>query len=293
MRNNKLVLTVIQDQTTNTLTSALYIVAMPIGNWEDLSNRALNVLAHVNVILAEDTRVSGQILKGYGLDTRLISLNAHSEVGKTPKVIEALEQGQSLALISDAGTPAISDPGRHLIETVAAGGYPVIPIPGPSALIAALSISGLQASPSHFFGFLSSKSGARDRELDNALSYQGTLIFYEAPHRIVDLAVRIDKKALGRKIVFARELTKLFEQVIRLEAGQCQAWFESNPDRIRGEFVVLIGVSRDKVLSHDIDAERLLRILARELPPSKVASIASEITGIPRRMLYDQLTNLS
>ena len=282
-----------QNQTTISLTSALYIVAMPIGNWADLSSRAIDVLAHADVILAEDTRVSGQILKVHGIKTRLISLNAYSESGKAPKVIEALEQGQSLALISDAGTPAISDPGRYLVEAVAALGYPVIPVPGPSALIAALSISGLSASPSHFFGFLSSKPGARDKELDNALLHQGTLIFYEAPHRILDLALRIDKKALGRKIVFARELTKLHEQIIRLEAGQCDAWFESNADRIRGEFVVLIGVNRDISSRQDIDAARVLRILARELPPSKAASVASEITGISRRILYHQLTNLS
>ncbi len=279
-----------QDQTTNTLTSALYIVAMPIGNWADLSTRAIDVLSRADIILAEDTRVSGQILKAQGIGGRLISFNAHSEAGKVPKVIEALEQGQSLALISDAGTPAISDPGRYLVETVAAEGYLIIPVPGPSALIAALSISGLPASPFHFFGFLSTKSGSRDREIEAALMHQGTVIFYEAPHRIVDLASRLDKKALGRKVIFARELTKLYEETIRLDAGQCRAWFETNADRVRGEFVVLIGANRDAMVNRNLDATKVLQILARELPPSKAASLTSELTGIPKRILYRQLT---
>jgi 16S rRNA (cytidine1402-2'-O)-methyltransferase len=279
-----------QDQQPNTLPSAFYVVAMPIGQWGDLSPRAIDVLGDVDVILAEDTRVSGQILKSVGVLTRMVSLNAHSEAGKADRVIESLESGQSLALISDAGTPGISDPGRLLVDKVVENGFQVIPVPGPSALTAALSVSGFPAAPSHFFGFLSTKSSARNQELDRALSLYGTLIFYEAPHRIVDFAERLDQKALGRKILFARELTKTHEQLIRIVAGECADWFAENPDRIRGEFVVLVGPANTERTQSSVDADQILRVLTRELPPSKAAAIAAELTGIPKRILYRQLT---
>jgi 16S rRNA (cytidine1402-2'-O)-methyltransferase len=279
-----------QDQQANTLPSALYVVAMPIGQWGDLSPRAIDVLGHVDVILAEDTRVSGQILKSVGVSTRMVSLNAHSEAGKADRVIESLESGQSLALISDAGTPGISDPGRLLVDKVVENGFQVIPVPGPSALTAALSVSSFPAAPSHFFGFISTKSSARDQDLDRALSLDGTLIFYEAPHRIVDFAERLDQKALGRKVLFARELTKTHEQLIRVVAGGCADWFAANPDRIRGEFVVLVGPANTERTPSSVDADQILRVLTRELPPSKAAAIAAELTGIPKRILYRQLT---
>ena len=279
-----------QDQQANTLPSALYVVAMPIGQWGDLSPRAIDVLGHVDVILAEDTRVSGQILKSVGVSTRMVSLNAHSEAGKADRVIESLESGQSLALISDAGTPGISDPGRLLVDKVVENGFQVIPVPGASALTAALSVSSFPAAPSHFFGFISTKSSARDQDLDRALSLDGTLIFYEAPHRIVDFAERLDQKALGRKVLFARELTKTHEQLIRVVAGGCADWFAANPDRIRGEFVVLVGPANTERTPSSVDADQILRVLTRELPPSKAAAIAAELTGIPKRILYRQLT---
>jgi 16S rRNA (cytidine1402-2'-O)-methyltransferase len=263
---------------------------MPIGQWGDLSPRAIDVLGHVDVILAEDTRVSGQILKSVGVSTRMVSLNAHSEAGKADRVIESLESGQSLALISDAGTPGISDPGRLLVDKVVENGFQVIPVPGPSALTAALSVSSFPAAPSHFFGFISTKSSARDQDLDRALSLDGTLIFYEAPHRIVDFAERLDQKALGRKVLFARELTKTHEQLIRVVAGGCADWFAANPDRIRGEFVVLVGPANTERTPSRVDADQILRVLTRELPPSKAAAIAAELTGIPKRILYRQLT---
>ena len=280
-----------QNDRTITLPSALYVVAMPIGQWTDLSQRAIDILDRVDVILAEDTRVSGQILKFVNVSTRMVSLNAHSEAGKTDRVIESLESGQSLALISDAGTPGISDPGRLLVERVVEKGFQVIPVPGPSALTAALSVSGFPAAPSHFFGFLSTKSSAREQELEHALSYDGTLIFYEAPHRIVDFAQRLDRTAYGRKVVFARELTKIHEQLIRVAAGQCADWFAANPDRIRGEFVVLVGPASADRTQSNVDTERILRVLARTLPPSKAAALASELTGVPKRILYRQLTD--
>ncbi len=280
-----------QNDQAITLPSALYVVAMPIGQWTDLSQRAIDILDRVDVILAEDTRVSGQILTFVNVSTRMVSLNAHSEAGKADRVIESLESGQSLALISDAGTPGISDPGRLLVERVVEKGFQVIPVPGPSALTAALSVSGFPAAPSHFFGFLSTKSSAREQELERALSYDGTLIFYEAPHRIVDFAERLDRTAYGRKVVFARELTKIHEQLIRVAAGQCADWFAANPDRIRGEFVVLVGPASADRTQSSVDAERILRVLARALPPSKAAALASELTGVSKRILYRQLTD--
>jgi len=277
----------------NSLSPALYVVAMPIGQWGDLSPRAIEVLSQVDVILAEDTRVSGQILKSVGVLTRMVSFNSHSEVGKAGKVIESLERGNSLALISDAGTPTISDPGRFVVSRVIECGYSVIPVPGPCALTAALSVSGFPATPSHFFGFLASKSSTRDQELDVALAFAGTLIFYEAPHRIVDLGKRLDTKAVGRSVLFARELTKTHEQLIRITAGNCENWFIDNPDRIRGEFVVVLGPSKTKRSTCELATDQLLNMLSRELPPSKAAALTSEITGIPKRTLYRQLTGKS
>ncbi len=279
-----------QNYQATILPSALYVVAMPIGQWTDLSSRAIDVLDRVDVILAEDTRVSGQILKFVNVSTRMVSLNAHSEARKAERVIESLESGQSLALISDAGTPGISDPGRLLIEKVVEKGFEVISVPGPSALTAALSVSGFPAAPSHFFGFLSTKSSAREKELERALSYDGTLVFYEAPHRIVDFAERLDRTACGRKVVFARELTKIHEQLIRVTAGQCADWFAANSDRIRGEFVVLVGPASADRMQSSVDVDQILRVLARELPPSKAAALAAELTGVPKRILYRQLT---
>ena len=290
-RNNKWIPIVSQNDQATTLPSALYVVAMPIGQWTDLSSRAINVLDQVDVILAEDTRVSGQILKFVNVSTRMVSLNAHSEAGKADRVIESLELGQSLALISDAGTPGISDPGRLLVEKVVEKGLQVIPVPGPSALTAALSVSGFPAVPSHFFGFLSTKSSARQQELERALSYDGTLVFFEAPHRILDFAERLDRTACGRKVMFARELTKIHEQLIRVVAGQCADWFADNSDRIRGEFVVLVGPGSADRTQSSVDADQILRVLARELPPSKAAALVSEFTGVPKRILYRQLTS--
>lgn len=276
----------------STLPSALYVVATPIGNREDLTYRAKAILASVDCILAEDTRVTGHLLSEMGIKTRLISFNAHSEEGKSHRVIEALESGQAIALVSDAGTPGISDPGRLVVAACLQQGLSVVPVPGASALAAAISVSGLPAAPFHFFGFLPAKGGARDQSLGDALAMPGTVIFYEAPHRIVDLAKRLDERALGRAVVFARELTKTFEQIVCVDAGQCERWCVENPDRIRGEFVVLVGPDPDPSGKLDLDSDRLLRVLARELPPSRAAAVAAELTGQSKRELYRQLTDV-
>ena len=280
-----------QSKSSSTLPPALYVVATPIGNFNDLSARAIEILKTVSLILAEDTRVTGQLLKAVGVKTRTISFNAYSEAGKIPRVIDWLRTGESAALVSDAGTPAISDPGRLLIERLHEADLPVIAIPGPSALAAALSISGLPSNPCHFIGFLPAKGGARQKALDVGLGWPGTLVLYEAPHRITDLAGRLDQSAVGRKVVFARELTKTHEQLVRVDAGECADWFLNNPDRIRGEFVVLVGPNDSGESSYELNAAKLLAVLARELSPSKAASVCAELTGIPKRELYQKLTN--
>lgn len=259
----------------------------------DLAPRAQHVLRTVSCIFAEDTRVTGHLMKALGIQGKLVSLNAHTEIAKTPRVIETIASGEAVALVSDAGTPAISDPGRILVDAALDAHLRVIPIPGPSALAAALSVSGLPAAPCHFIGFLPSKGGARGNALQSALAWPGTLVLYEAPHRIADLGARLDSMAPGRKVVIARELTKTFEQVVRVDAGQCTDWIESNPDKIRGEFVVMVGPAIGSSGKTDLDVDRLLAVLGRELPPSKAASLCAEVTGLPKRTLYQQLTDRS
>jgi 16S rRNA (cytidine1402-2'-O)-methyltransferase len=280
-------------QTPNTLPSGLYVVATPIGELMDLSPRAIDILSRVVRVYAEDTRVTGQLLKHVNIKARLVSLNAHTEVSKTAQVLQGIEAGEAVALVSDAGTPAISDPGRALVAAALKAQLRVVPIPGPSALATALSVSGLPASPSHFIGFLPAKGGARTEGLATALAWPGTLVLYEAPHRIADLADRLDAQAAGRTVVFARELTKTFEQIICVESGQCADWVRTHPDRIRGEFVVMVGPAIDPGVKTDLDVDRLLLILARELPPSKAASLCAEITGLSKRALYQKLTDRS
>lgn len=279
-----------QFPTAPTLSSALYIVATPIGCVQDLSPRAVEVLSQVDLVLAEDTRVTGQLLSALGISVRMISLNAHSEAGKLPRVLESLAAGQSLALVSDAGTPAVSDPGRLLVQACHQAGHRVIPVPGPSALSAALSVSGLPVAPLTFLGFLPSKGGARQSMLESGLAAPGTLALFEAPHRILDLAARLDAQPNRRTVVFARELTKTFEEVICVETGQCGSWFEARPETVRGEFVVLVGPSTSEVGSSALDVSRLMRVLARELPPSRAAAVGAELTGLSKRELYQQLT---
>lgn len=259
----------------------------------DLSPRAIDILSRVVRVYAEDTRVTGQLLKHVNIKARLVSLNAHTEVSKTAQVLQGIEAGEAVALVSDAGTPAISDPGRALVAAALKAQLRVVPIPGPSALATALSVSGLPASPSHFIGFLPAKGGARTEGLATALAWPGTLVLYEAPHRIADLADRLDAQATGRTVVFARELTKTFEQIICVESGQCADWVLNHPDRIRGEFVVMVGPAIDPGVKTDLDVDRLLLILARELPPSKAASLCAEITGLSKRALYQKLTDRS
>ena len=272
------------------LPPALHVVATPLGNPDDLSERAKYTLRHCDIILAEDTRITKQLLHYFDIDGRIISFNAHSESGKTAKALEAISCGQALALVVDAGTPGISDPGQFIVNQAFEMGISVIPIPGPSALTTALSVSGFPASQSLFVGFLPAKAGSRREALRESLRNKGTIIFYESPHRIRDLASQLDEIAVGRTILIAKELTKKFEYLVRVPAGQFSQWLDKNSERIRGEFVILVGPKHHVESFISLDVNYLLAVLARELPPSKAASLCAELTGVPKRILYQKLT---
>jgi len=264
----------------------LYVVATPIGNLADISRRAAGVLADVDMIAAEDTRHTRRLLDALGIRTRTMAVHDHNEEQAAGEIIRLLEAGQHVALVSDAGTPAVSDPGARTVARVQDAGLPVVPVPGPSAVISALSASGLNDGHFHFHGFLPNKSAARRTALGGLREVDATLVFYEAPHRItetVDDLVHVFEA--GRQIVIARELTKLFEQIVRMPLGEAPAWLAADPNRCRGEFVVLVSAppAREGLPA---EAERVLRLLLDELPLKTAARMAAEITGSPKNALY-------
>ncbi|MBL8437399.1 MAG: 16S rRNA (cytidine(1402)-2'-O)-methyltransferase [Zoogloeaceae bacterium] len=267
-------------------TPSLYVVATPLGNLQDITLRARSVLAVVDVIAAEDTRHSQRLLDALGLRTRLVALHEHNEQAAAAGLIRLLEAGQQVALITDAGTPAISDPGARAVARVQEAGFPVVPIPGPSAVVAALSASGLSDPHFYFHGFLPTKSAARRAALNVLKPLVATLVFYEAPHRVAetvaDLAAVLEG---GRELVIARELTKLFEEIARLPLADGPAWLAADPNRGRGEFVLLVSAP-PAVEGLDPDAERVLALLLAELPVKTAARLAAEITGASKNRLY-------
>lgn len=265
---------------------ALYVVATPIGNLADISVRGLMVLAMADAIGCEDTRNTGQLLSRYGLSQSLFAAHQHNEREAAAAIIDRLQRGERIALVSDAGTPAISDPGARIVDAVRAAGFPVIPIAGPSAAIAALSASGLLPDQFHFIGFLPVKDKQRDTLLASLAASTSTLVFYEAPHRIVDSVAAL-LRAFGpqRRVVIARELSKLFEQVHRCALADAGAWLAADPNRQRGEFVLLVegaGEMQDDMA----EARRLLGILLDTCPVSQAAALAARITGLKKNALY-------
>lgn len=271
---------------------ALYVVATPLGNLGDITLRALEVLKRVDIIAAEDTRHSQRLLDACGVQTRLIALHEHNEQSAATEVIRRLGEGQSVAMITDAGTPAISDPGARAVARVREAGFRVVPVPGPSAAIAALSVAGFDQGGFLFVGFLPAKSGARRAAIEALRAQTPTLVMYESPHRIAeslaDLAATLEPT---REIVIARELTKLHEQVVRLTLGDALAWLQSDPNHARGEFVLLIeGAPAREGL--DLETERVLSLLLAELPLKTAARLASEITRQPRNALYARALEL-
>lgn len=265
----------------------LYVVATPIGHLGDLSPRAAAVLGSVDRILAEDTRTSGVLLQQLGIQRPISALHEHNERAQTEQLIARLAGGEALALISDAGTPLISDPGFVLVRAARAADLPVVAVPGPCALVAALSIAGLPTDRFTFIGFLPAKSGARRQALASLRAVPHTLVAYEASHRIVDTAGDL-AAVLGpdRPVMLARELTKRFEQSVACPAGDLPGWLQADPNRQRGEFVLVIA-GAPVAASDDVEAAAVLKVLLAELPASRAARVAAELTGLPRKRLYE------
>ena len=272
------------------LECALYVVATPIGNMRDISLRALDVLTGADTVAAEDTRNSAHLLTHHGITAkRLLALHQHNERGAAAKVIALLAQGQSVALVTDAGTPAVSDPGALVVEEVRAAGYRVIPIPGANAAVAALSAAGLAAPHFLFYGFLPNKSAARCKELQTLLEHPYTLVFYEAPHRIIECVADLRTVFGGeRQIVLAREVTKLFESIHRCRLDEAMDWLNSDPNNLRGEFVLLVSAAPARVEGLSVEAEHVLGVLLHELPLKQAVQLAVQITGSGRNELYQR-----
>lgn len=270
---------------------ALYLVATPIGNLADLTLRAIQVLVLADVVACEDTRVTGGLLRHLGLDKRMMAVHQHNEASAAHQVIEALQQGQRVAYVSDAGTPAVSDPGAQLVARVQAAGLRAVPIPGVSSVTTALSVAGDTASTGfHFMGFLPSKGAARATALSEALAWPGSLVLFEAPHRIDDLARDLQTHAGHRQVTLCRELTKQFEEIATLGVTQLPEWIKAQPHRDRGEFVVVVHAAGAVAASDEFSTEvlALLQALSAHLPIKQAAGLVADVTRLPRKALYEK-----
>ena len=270
--------------------AALYVVPTPIGNMGDMTLRSVEVLQTVDVIAAEDTRHSRTLLNHYEITTPVISFHEHSGESAAMALAERIRQGERIALISDAGTPLVSDPGYQLVRAAQALDIPVVPLPGPCAAITALSAAGLPTHSFQFVGFLTSKENARRTRLEALKSNDATIILYEAPHRILDLLDDI-KEVMGalREVCIARELTKTFETVRRDKVAIIRDWVKGDANQQRGEFVVMIAPDTQKGEGVSDEAFNLLRALSNELPPRKAAQIVADHYGLKSRDLYQKL----
>jgi 16S rRNA (cytidine1402-2'-O)-methyltransferase len=272
----------------------LYVVATPIGNLRDMSSRAIEILKSVNCIAAEDTRHSAPLLQHFAISTPVISLHEHNERERSAKLLEQLQRGESIALISDAGTPLISDPGYFLVNEVRRLGMKVVPIPGACAVIAALSVSGLPTDRFSFEGFLPAKSKHRLDKLQALQQEERTMVFYEAPHRILE-CLQDMQKIFGaeRQAVIARELTKLYETIYGATLAELIEWVSNDANQQRGEIVLMIEgvqtkVEREEAISVDV----LLKILLDELPLKQAVELAAKISGKRKNELYQQALKL-
>jgi 16S rRNA (cytidine1402-2'-O)-methyltransferase len=273
--------------------SALYVVATPIGNIGDISLRALKVLSLADAIACEDTRNTTQLLTRYGLHKTLIAAHEHNEREVAQSLISRLQTGERIALVSDAGTPAVSDPGARIVDAVRNAGFRVVPIPGASAALAALSASGLLATQFHFVGFLPSKAKQRETALAALRPLSATLVIYEAPHRIAETVQALTAAFKpNRQIVFARELTKLFEEIHRCTLSEASAWLQADSNRLRGEYVVLVEGAPASEQTNEAETDRILTILLAECSVKQAASLAAQITGLKKNALYDRALQL-
>ncbi len=269
--------------------STLYVVATPIGNIADISLRALHLLSIADAVACEDTRNTSHLLARYGLSKNLIAAHQHNEREAADKLIARLRAGERVALVSDAGTPAVSDPGARIVDAVRDAGLRVTPLPGASATVSALSAGGLLSDQFYFAGFLPAKAKQRDAMLASLRGLAATLVFYEAPHRIAET---VDALAAGfepsRQIVFARELTKLFEEIHRCRLSDAVAWLKADAHRQKGEFVILLEGAEAGIDKNAAEADRILKILLAECPVKQAAALAAQITGQKKNALYER-----
>lgn len=275
---------------------SLYVVATPIGHLSDIGGRAAEVLRTVDLVAAEDTRTTRVLLDHLGARPQTMSAHRHNERQAAQRIVEALVAGRSVALVSDAGTPAISDPGARIVDSVHAAGHRVIPVPGPSAPVALISASGLVEGPFHFEGFLPSRARARDQRLAQLTQMPHPFVLFEAPHRIAQTLEAIARiGGAGQRLAIGRELTKRFEEIHVCDAGDALAWLASDPNRQRGEYVLVVAPAARPTQEDDaetapatvrIDAGALLTGLLAEMPLSGAVRLAGRLTGLQRRKLY-------
>jgi 16S rRNA (cytidine1402-2'-O)-methyltransferase len=267
----------------------LYVVATPIGNLQDITLRALDTLKAVDVIAAEDTRHTSGLLSHFGISKKLIAVHEHNEHQSAEKLLSQLNAGESIALVTDAGTPGISDPGAVVVDLVRKAGVKVVPVPGVSAVITALSASGIVQNGFMFHGFLPASGAARRKVLEALKTQTVTLVIYEAPHRIVDSIADMCAVLGGeRRITFARELTKTFETIYSCNLSDAVAWLEADTNQQRGEFVLLIEAAALKDAEEmPEEAVRVLKLLLAELPLKQAVKLATEITHEKKNVLYE------
>jgi len=278
---------------------SLYVVATPIGHLSDIGGRAAEVLRAVDVVAAEDTRTTRVLLEHLGAHPKTIAAHRHNEREAAQRIVAALAEGRSVALVSDAGTPAISDPGARIVDDVRAAGHRIVPVPGPSAPIALISASGLVEGPFHFEGFLPARAKARDERLAELARLPHPFVLFEAPHRIARTLSAI-ARCCGpdRRIALGRELTKRFEEIHVCTTADALAWLEADPNRSRGEYVLVVGAPPAEAANDDdtlpaslsvpVQLGALLSELLAAMPLSRAVRLAASVTGLPRRRLYER-----
>jgi len=280
------------ENSSATITGILYVVATPIGNLEDMTNRAINTLKTVDAVLAEDTRHSLQLFNALGISKPLISMHAHNETDKCADIIHQLEQGKSLALISDAGTPLISDPGFVLVRAARQKGIRIVPIPGACALTTALCAAGVPCDNFVFVGFLPAKQQARQTRLQDIRNNLLTTIIYESTHRIIDC---LDDIAViygdNYELVLAKEITKSFEHFMQATAADIKAWLLGEKGRTNGEFVIILPAEQQP--ENNLESERILHVLMSELPLKQAVKIAAQLSDMPKNDLYKKALELN
>ncbi|NLR76358.1 16S rRNA (cytidine(1402)-2'-O)-methyltransferase [Leeia aquatica] len=281
-------------QPDNRTVGTLYVVATPIGNLQDLTVRARDVLSRVTLLAAEDTRVSSGLMRHIGAQPRMLAVHEHNERAAAEKLLQHLQAGEDVALVSDAGTPGISDPGARVVAAMHQAGVRVEPLPGPSAVVTALSASGFERTAFRFIGFLPPKHNARLEAIRALSDATELLVLYEAPHRILDcMQDLLTGLGAAREVVVCRELTKTFETIRRGTLGELLPWMQADPNQQRGEFVIVLDGAPERVSEGlEEEQERVLQILLAELPVKQAVALATRISGAPRNLLYSRALEL-